>query len=97
MDKDFLNAIGKSFDLDHTSSAYKLGGMNIDWSDYTFDWYRNLSEEEQMKDENLDNAWDMDKYYEDFDKWWTSLATEKQKQIYCQMFLLQRNDYINIL
>ncbi len=86
MDKDFLNAIGTSFDLDHTSRAYKLGGVNIDWSDYTFDWYRNLSEEEQMKDENLDNSWDMDKYYEDFDKWWTGLTTEKQKQIYCQMF-----------
>lgn len=85
MNKEFLKTIGMSFDLDQTSKAYKLGGVNIDWTDYTFDWYNNLSEEEQMKDENLDNAWDMDKYYEDFDKWWTSLPTEKQSEIYSQI------------
>lgn len=85
MNKDFLNAIGLTFDLDQTEKAYKLGGKSVSWSDYTFDWYKNLSQEEQLKDANLENAWDMDKYYEDFDNWWQSLSTEKQNEIYTQV------------
>ena len=85
MDKNFLKAIGTSFDLDQTTKAYELGGVNVYWTDYTYDWYNNLSQEEQMKDENLDNAWDMDKYYKDFDNWWISLSTEKQNEIYNQI------------
>ena len=85
MNKEFLKTIGRSFDLDQTTKAYELGGKNVYWTDYTFDWYNNLSEEEQMKDENLDNAWDMDAYYQDFDNWWMSLSTEKQNEIYNQI------------
>jgi hypothetical protein len=82
MDKNFLNEIGTSFDLDQTTKAYRLGDVNINWTDYTYDWYNELPEDEQMKDENLDKAWDMDAYYADFDKWWKSLPTEKQQEIY---------------
>ena len=81
MNKEFLKTIGRSFDLDQTTKAYELGGKNVYWTDYTFDWYNNLSEEEQMKDE----TWDMDRYYQDFDNWWTSLSTEKQNEIYNQI------------
>lgn len=86
MDKEFLKAIGTSFDLSQTEKAYALGGMNVSWIDYTFDWYRNLSEHQQMALESLDNAWDMDKYYDDFDAWWVELPTEKQAEIYHQIF-----------
>ena len=85
MNKEFLKTIGRSFDLDQTTKAYELGGKNVYWTDYTYDWYNNLSQEEQMKEANLDNAWDMDKYYEDFDNWWMSLSTEKQNEIYNQI------------
>ena len=85
MDKNFLKAIGTSFYLDQTTKAYELGGVNVYWTDYTYDWYNNLSQEEQMEEANLDNAWDMDKYYEDFDNWWMSLSTEKQNEIYNQI------------
>ena len=77
--------LGFYFDLDQTSKAYSLGGKNVDWTDYTYDWYNALSEEEQMKDENLDNAWDMDKYYNDFDTWWCGLSDEVRKDICIQM------------
>ena len=55
MDKNFLNEIGTSFDLDQTTKAYRLGDVNINWTDYTYDWYNELPEDEQMKDENLVN------------------------------------------
>lgn len=86
MDKDFLKVIGTSFDLGETEKAYKLGGVNTCWSDYTFDWYNALPEDEQMKEENLDNAWDMDAYYADFDEWWVNLPTEKQNEIYNEIY-----------
>ena len=85
MDEKFLKYIGTSFDLDQTSKAYDLGGVNVSWIDYTFDWYNALSEEEQMEVLNRGDAWDVDKYYEDFDKWWMSLPTEKQNEIYNQI------------
>ena len=77
--------MGLGFDLDQTSKAYKLGGKSVDWTDYTYDWYNALSEKEQMKDENLDNAWDMDRYYADFDAWWSGLSDSERAAIYYRM------------
>ena len=83
MDKETLNEIGKAFDLDQTSKAYEFGGKNVYWTDYTFDWFNDMTESEQMK--YLDNAWDEDAYYNDFDKWWCSLSFEEQDEIYNKM------------
>ena len=77
-----LQTIGQYFDLDQTTKAYELGGSDVYWTDYTYDWYKELSESEQMKDENLDNAWDMDKYYADFDAWWLGLPMDEKRRIY---------------
>ena len=74
------------FDLDDTVRAYRLGDKNIHWTDYTHDWYNKLSEKEQMEEKNLDNAWDMDSYYSDFDNWWNSLSEETQNNIYHLMY-----------
>lgn len=82
MDKKELDEIGKAFDLDETIKAYDFGGENVYWTDYTFDWFNELPQEEQMKAENSDHAWDSDSYFEDFDNWWCSLPKEKQEEIY---------------
>lgn len=75
-----------NFDLGNITEAYRLGGKNVHWSDYVYDWYRNLSEEEQMDEKNLDICWDEDLFYADFDRWWNSLSENKQNEIYKIMF-----------
>lgn len=64
------NEIGTHFDLDECEKAYKFGGVNISWLDYTY-----------PKPTCEDGMWDMDKYYNDFDKWWKNLSQEEQKKI----------------
>lgn len=73
-------AWGQFCDLDQCEKAYLLGGMSVTWSDYTYDWFNALPQSEQM--ERLDDAWDMDAYYDDFYKWWSGLSTEKRETIY---------------
>ena len=60
MEKNYLK-MGLGFDLNMTTLAYRLGGKDIHWTDYTFDWYNKLSDEEQMKEENLEYAWNINK------------------------------------
>jgi hypothetical protein len=62
--------LGHFFDLDGTQQAYKLGGVNIHWTDYTFEH----TEE-----------WDEDRYYKDFDMWWDDLKEEVRKEILYKM------------
>ena len=90
MDKRFLSNIGTSFDLDQTTKAYELGGESIYWTDYTFKWFNELPESEQNK--HLDNAWDMDKYYKDFDEWWQNLPSSKQEEIYNAIIGVEEDD-----
>jgi hypothetical protein len=66
MDKEYLNSVGTSLALDDTQKAYKLGGKEISWVDYAI--------------EGTD-TWDEEKYYADFDKWWTELPAEQQEKI----------------
>ena len=73
--------LGHYFDLDQTAKAYELGGNTTHWSDYTHDWYNKLSAEEQLRDENLDNAWDVDAYYAACEEWWDHLTESKRLEI----------------
>ena len=76
-----LNMFGQILVLDECEKAYTIEGVKVTWTDYTYDWYNNLSEKEQQEEKNLDNAWDMDAYYTDFNNWWVSLSENKQRSI----------------
>ena len=56
---------GHYFDLNQTTLAYRLGGKDTHWTDYTIN----------------DDEWDEDKYYEDFDAWWDSLPESEREEI----------------
>ena len=62
--------LGLGFDLNQTTLAYHLGGKHIHWTDYTI----------------FDDEWDEDKYYEDFDAWWSSLSDGEREEI-CKLIL----------
>ena len=57
---------GLHFDLNQTVLAYRLGGVDKHWVDYTIN----------------DDEWDEDKYYDDFDKWWRNLSEDEREKIY---------------
>lgn len=69
IDRHEISIAGHYFDLDETTRAYELGGVNKHWTDYT------EGEEE----------WDENSYYEDFGDWWDYLPFEEQKRIYEQI------------
>lgn len=54
------------FDLEQTEKAYLLGGKKIHWTDYTI----------------IDDEWDEDLYYADFDSWWNGLPFSEQSRIF---------------
>lgn len=66
MEKDdkILN-IGLNFDLNQTTLAYHLGGVDRHWVDYKVN----------------DNDFDEKKYYADFDAWWSSLDEKEREDI----------------
>ena len=66
---------GTYCDLDECEKAYQLGEMSISWIDYTYKWCNKLPQA-------VDNEWDMDAYYSDFNIWWTSLSDSKREAIY---------------
>lgn len=63
------NIDGSYFDLDQTTDAYRIGGKNTHWTDYS----------------TGDSSWDEDTYYEDFDGWWNNLPDEEKERIYSLM------------
>lgn len=66
-----LNAEGIHFDLDQTTKAYGLAGVEKCWLDYAYDDGR--------------EGWDQDAYYADFDKWWVKLPKKEKERIYKEM------------
>lgn len=65
-----LNDWGTYAALDETEKAYRLCGIATTWSDYS------------TGSDDPDNAWDQDKYYDDFEKWWFALPFEKKMELY---------------
>ena len=66
VNKDTLIGCGDTFDLNQCEYAYEYGGNHTTFHDYA----------------TSDEKWDDDRYYADFKKWWLSLPTDKQIEIY---------------
>lgn len=66
----FTKFVGLFFDLDECEEAYKLGGVKTTWEDYSFPEPTGDGEE-----------WNVEKFFEDFDEWWSNLPETKQAEI----------------
>jgi hypothetical protein len=66
----FTKFVGLFFDLDECQKAYEAGGIKKTWMDYSYSEPTNEGE-----------AWDDNKFYEDFDTWWLNLPKTKQEEI----------------
>ena len=66
----FSKFAGLFFDLDECQKAYEAGGIKKTWMDYSYSEPTNEGE-----------AWDDNKFYEDFDTWWLNLPKTKQEAI----------------
>jgi hypothetical protein len=61
-------------DLTLTEKIYAVCGIATRWIDYSI-----------AGSIDPDNAWDMDAYYGDFDRWWKNLPLPKKQWIYDQI------------
>lgn len=66
----FTKFVGLFFDLDECEKAYKAGGVKKSWTNYSFP--------EPTKD---GEEWNVEKFFEDFDEWWSNLPETKQAEI----------------
>ncbi len=66
-----LNEWGTSADLDTCEKIYREHGISRSWVDYSIPGAT-----------DLDNAWDQDKYYADFNLWWKNLPQQEKYRIY---------------
>ena len=74
-----IKSAGHWLDLDKCEKAYSIGGKKTTWADYTYDWYKQLPDDEKC---DTTGYWDEDKYYDDFAAWWDSLPFAEQERIY---------------
>ena len=66
----FTKFVGLFFDLDECEKAYKASGIKKIWIDYSFPEPTDDGEE-----------WNVEKFFEDFDEWWSNLPETKQAEI----------------
>lgn len=59
-----INKLGSFFSLDDIEKIYQNLGVKKSWVDYT----------------TTDGNWDENKYYEDFEKFWSSLDEKTKKE-----------------
>ena len=72
---DLVKYASAFFSGDDCQEAYKLGGLEKTWMDYSYSEPTDDGEE-----------WDVDKFYHDFDDWWANLPDTEQKRIYSAIF-----------
>ena len=72
-----LNDWGTSQGWDVIDRIYQQEGICKSWVDYSF---ADLSDPDAPND-----AWDQDRYYADFDRWWKNLPLQEKERIYYQI------------